>query len=243
MHHQPAVTMGDAYTGVDNLEVMAVAVKYRRFLARSVAELVVSDPGVTLLDFGAGTGTHARDLRDLGFDVCCIEIDRDLRSQLDAEGFSTFASIADLGGRTFPLVYTFNVLEHIVDDRAALDELFAATAPGGTLLVYVPALPSLFSSMDRKVGHLRRYRRRQLERLIRTAGFNITRSTYVDSLGWFATMLYKMVGNDRGDIGTRSVGLYDRFAFPVSRALDRLTGNLFGKNLLVVATRPQGDPA
>jgi hypothetical protein len=57
----------------------------------------------------------------------------------------------------------------------------------------------------------------------------------VDSLGTMATLAYKVAGNRRGDISTRSVGAYDRYLFPASRVLDRVTGRLFGKNLALVA--------
>ena len=90
--------------------------------------------------------------------------------------------------------------------------------------------------MDRRVGHYRRYRRAGLERLVRSAQFRILRSEYVDSVGFFVSLVYRMLRRD-GTISTRSVVLYDRVAFPISRALDRVTRSFFGKNLLLVATR------
>lgn len=45
---------------------------------------------------------------------------------------------ADLTPQSFDLVAAFDVLEHIEDDRAAVAQLFAATRPGGRLLVHVP---------------------------------------------------------------------------------------------------------
>lgn len=237
MHERPPQLETGDYSAVDNLEVMSVAVNYRRFLARTVAD--VAGEGVrTALDFGAGTGTHARDLAAQGFSVTCVELDDDLAGRLRKSGFETVRDIAELAGRRFEAVYTFNVLEHIEDDEASLRDIYEAVEPGGRAIVYVPALPALFSSMDRKVGHLRRYRRSELVGRVERAGFRVVEATYVDSLGVLATLLYKVVGNDRGDISERSVGFYDRVAFPLSRVIDRLTGGLFGKNLLVIGERP-----
>jgi SAM-dependent methyltransferase len=227
------------YAGVDNLEVMACARNYLRFLNDSIAQ-VAGDPqlGPRLLDFGAGTGTHALDLRARGYVVSCAEIDDALRTRLAVEGFDVRPSPDEFEARTFQVVYTMNVLEHIEDDAAALRSLCRVLRPGGLLLVYVPALEQLRSSMDRKVGHVRRYHRRPLIELVSRAGFEVDRASYVDSLGYFTTLLYRLVGSRNGDISTRAVALYDRAVFPVSRAVDRFTGLRFGKNLLLVARRP-----
>ena len=131
-----------------------------------------------------------------------------------------------------------NVLEHIDDDVAAVRSLAGALRPGGKLVVYVPAFQVLFSSMDTKVGHLRRYRLGQLVDTVRQAGFHVDRCRYVDSLGFAATLAYKAVGSRQGDISGGSVSFYDSYGFPVSRGLDRALDRVVGKNLLLVATRP-----
>lgn len=229
----------DAYTGVDNLEVMDVARRYRAFLVRAVTDTVgPPERAGRLLDFGSGTGTIARPLRDLGYNVVCVEPDGAMRGSLTSDGFEAAPSLDGHASESFDAVYSMNVLEHIEDDGATLAGLRAATRPGGRLVLYVPALQSLFSAMDRKVGHLRRYRRRALEQLVSAAGYQVDRCRYVDVLGVPAALVYKVVGNKRGDLNRGSVATYDRLAFPVSRALDRVTGRALGKNLLLLATRP-----
>ena len=54
-------------------------------------------------------------------------------------------------------VTLLDVLEHQQDDRAFLSALVAKMAPGSTLLLTVPALPSLWSQWDVALGHFRRY--------------------------------------------------------------------------------------
>jgi hypothetical protein len=109
--------------------------------------------------------------------------------------------------------------------------------PHGRLLIYVPAFPILFSSMDHKVGHMRRYRQNGLAQLLRQAGLTVDYIGYRDSLGFLATLMFKLVGNDSGRINRRALIAHDRFAFPVSRLLDRCTGQWFGKNLVAVTHR------
>jgi SAM-dependent methyltransferase len=229
----------DCYSGVDNLEVMKAARNYLRFLNDSIAA-VAGPPsaGRSLVDFGAGAGTHALDLRARGYDVSCVEIDAVLRERLLSDGLDARSSLDAFAPRRFDVAYTMNVLEHVDDDLAVLQGLRDQLVPAGRLLVYVPALEVLYSAMDRKVGHVRRYHRRALVDVVRRAGFVIDRSAYVDSLGFFTTLLYKAVGSRNGDIGAPSVAAYDRFIFPASRRADRVLDRWFGKNLLLVAHRP-----
>ncbi len=225
------------YEGVDNLEVMEVARRYRAFLVRAVTDAVgPPERAGRLLDFGSGTGTIARPLRELGYDVACVELDPQLRDSLAADGFETASSVGDFAPESFHSVYSMNVLEHIDDDAGAFTSLRAVTRVGGRLVLYVPALQFLFSAMDAKIGHLRRYRRRPLQELAERAGFTVDRCRYVDVLGVPAALLYKAF-NREGDLNPRSVATYDRVAFPVSRVLDHLTGRAVGKNLLLLGTR------
>jgi SAM-dependent methyltransferase len=132
------------------------------------------------------------------------------------------------------------VLEHIADDAAAVAELYRCLRPGGRLLVYVPAFQVLYSQMDTHVGHFRRYRRKPLVELLGSAGFDVRAAYYVDSLGFLATLVYKLVGDRSGRVSPGSVGFYDSFVFPLSRLVDGLTLGSFGKNLAVVVAKPGG---
>jgi SAM-dependent methyltransferase len=231
-----ASTGAASYTGTDNLEVMKEAELYNRYLTRLITTQLKS--GDTVLDFGAGLGTFAYPLRARGIDPICVEPDAALRNGLDREGFRTHAGLADIANASVDFIYTLNVLEHIADDHGAVRELARKLAPGGRILVYVPAFPVLFSSMDRKVGHLRRYRRRQLEQRLVEAGLRVSRSQYVDSLGFVATLVYRTVGRGAGDINRSALRIYDRFVFPISLGLDTLVSRWLGKNLLVIGAKP-----
>jgi SAM-dependent methyltransferase len=224
------------YTGTDNLEVMAEAVNYNAFLHAQVA--ATARPGDRALDFGAGIGTFALEFARNGGDVACLEPDPAQAGRLEASGLRVFRSLDEVADASLDYAYTLNVLEHIDDDAAAMRALAAKLRPGGRLFVYVPAFPVLYSSMDRKVGHVRRYRREGLAALVAGAGLQDVRARYVDSLGFLAALAYKWIGNDRGDIDRGALRFYDRFVFPPSRLLDRAAGRWFGKNVLLTARRP-----
>lgn len=225
-----------AYSGTENLEVMAEARNYNRFLANIVSS--GANISERILDFGTGLGTFAMQLQERGFNVLCVEPDPKLGEQLRSKGLLVVDEIVKIQESSVDYVYTLNVLEHIKDDGEALREIFLCLKPGGRLLIYVPAFPVLYTSMDSRVGHHRRYLRRNLVALLEQGGFQIDDSRYVDSLGFFVTLLFKAFDNGTGKIGRTSLKLYDRLVFPLSRFLDRLFWPLFGKNILVRARRP-----
>lgn len=221
------------YTGVDNLEVMREAHNYNRFLLSTVRRYAKAS--ARIIDFGAGTGEFALPLVALGCNVTAVEPDDLMQRRLREGGMQAVSSPRELADQSFDYVYTLNVLEHVENDVAALRELYVKLAAQGTILIYVPAFPLLYTSMDAKVGHMRRYTRRTLIAAVRAAGFDVGHVAYVDSIGFFAALLFKFVGNKDGDVSVAALKLYDRVVFPLSRALDLLVQRWFGKNLLLVA--------
>ncbi len=225
-----------AYSGIDVLEVMESATNYNRFLF-SLIEKYVSR-GDSILDFGAGAGRFAKAFAFKGYEILCVELDASLSERLAQVGLKAFTSLDAVEDQSIDYVYSLNVLEHISDDVAAFQKLYAKLKPNGRLLIYVPAMQWLYTSFDRRIGHIRRYSRRTLSHILDSVGFSIECIRYADSLGVLATALYKLFGDRGGMLSAKSVRIYDRFGFPLSVLLDHLLGSIVGKNIVVVARRP-----
>lgn len=223
------------YTGIDVLETLEKATNYSSLLLDLILE---NSQGCTrMLDFGAGTGTFAKLLRTKEIDVACVEPDTHLVERLIRDGFLTFNDLNDVPDGSCEFIFTLNVLEHVEDDWASFRRLASKLAKGGRLLVYVPAYQILWTSLDERVKHYRRYRRASLERLARSAGLGVCKTRYVDSLGFFAALGFKVLGNKNGHLSARAVILYDRCVVPLSRLLDFLFGRLLGKNIYLIASK------
>jgi SAM-dependent methyltransferase len=225
------------YTGTSNLEIMQEAVKYNSFLASLVLNRTKQLPPQKMLDVGAGIGVIAEQMRKAGHSVTCMEPDAQQANILAKKGFEVYISLEDVPNEAFDWVYAFNVLEHVADDKQALIEWSAKMklCAESRLLIYVPAFEILFSSMDRQVGHFRRYQKRELTAKIRYAGLiPVAKIYYADCLGFLASMIYKFV-NKSGNIDRKSLIFYDRYCFPLSKIGDLFFRKLFGKNVFIIA--------
>lgn len=225
-----------AYSGVDNLETMKYAVNYNAYLLRNIFSGCDSADYVCL-DFGAGNGFFANEVRKSGKRLVCVEKDDTLRQELRESSFEVKMSLQEVGTEEVDYVYSLNVLEHIEDDSHILAELFRVLKHGKRAFIYVPAMTMLYSSMDRKVGHIRRYSRDELIRKVKSAGFRLEHCTYCDTVGFVSTLVYKFLGNTDGSINRRTVVFFDRVLFPLNRFLDWVFGNWLGKNIIVLARK------
>ena len=191
-----------------------------------------------ILDFGAGVGTLAKIFNESwSIKVECVEIDPIQRVELSRIGLINFPSLKACN-KKYEYIYSSNVLEHIEDDLLALKELYETLHQGGVLVIYVPALPFLFSNFDESVGHFRRYTKKSLEKKISQVGFSYFKSEYCDSIGILGSLIVKYFGYDEV-LGQNKVLLriYDKYIFPISRVLDIFLKKFIGKNLLVICVK------
>jgi SAM-dependent methyltransferase len=134
-----------------------------------------------VLDVGCGTGATSAALAEFGR-VFAVDLSAEAIRFAQSRGLETAAMNAGalaISDQAFQLVVALDVIEHLEDDRAAMDELRRVLAPGGRILVTVPAYKWLWSSHDVANGHWRRYRRGELKRLLEVSGFQVEVCSYV----------------------------------------------------------------
>lgn len=191
----------------------------------------------TVLDFGAGIGSIAS-LFAKYTDIFpyTLEIDQIQADVLRKRGFSPVESIDDLPGE-IDFIYTSNVLEHIEDDLGVLKQLHAKLSDDGRIAIFVPAFESIWTTLDDKVGHRRRYTKAMLSDRLKAAGFQIESAGYKDSIGFLLAFLFKFIGSKSGEPSDFALWVFDRLLWPVSKVLDVVASPFFGKNVLAVARK------
>jgi SAM-dependent methyltransferase len=156
---------------------------------RTVLDVVIARLGLPqrarILDAGCGSGRNMVELARRGT-VTGIELSETsvaLARQRDV-GEVVAGSVLEMpfAEDSFDLAVSLDVIEHLEDDLGALRELRRTVAPGGSLLVTVPAYQWLWSGHDEINHHHRRYTRRSLQRVAEQAGWRQTRTTYFNSL-------------------------------------------------------------
>jgi SAM-dependent methyltransferase len=226
--------MEGQYSGVDVLEALESAHNYNDFLTRLIRESTESNE---LTDFGAGIGTFSKRLRTAGYQVKCIEPDPLQKEKLEEEGFETFVSITSIQDDSVSFIFSLNVFEHIEHDNIAIREVRQKLKPGGALLIYVPAFECLWTNLDDKLCHHRRYTKTTLRRLVEQEGLAIEHVRYADCLGFVAALVFRLLNRSASTVTATAVGFYDRWLFPISRILDKVFGRWFGKNVYVLCKR------
>ena len=219
------------YVGKDNLDVMADAHVYNAYLLASLTKSI-NQSQMKILDFGAGKGEFADKIQD-AFENCKVmAFEPDETLLASSKMVVRIHSLNDVKNESLDLIYSFNVLEHIENDTQTLAQLYDKLKKGGKLVLYVPAFPCLYSEMDKKVGHWRRYTKKELVTKVQNVGFKIVSCHYKDGIGWFASWLYKLQKNSQGNINPRLLKIYDKWVMPLSILLDKITfGLILGKNI------------
>ena len=227
------------YPGQHQTEATAAARRYHDWILREFKPYI----GNAVAEVGAGTGHFSERLLNLGIEqLDAFEpsenmfplLHERLRSIPNARAVKEFFG---RGGHTsgFDTVLYVNVLEHIEDDVAELARAYETLKPGGHLLVFVPALQWLHGDLDRRVGHHRRYYKRDLVAKVREAGFTIAKAKYFDSAGvlpWYVGFVLL-----DGSITVNKASLYDAVAVPIVSRIERFIPPPIGKNVLVVGRK------
>jgi SAM-dependent methyltransferase len=138
-----------------------------------------------ILDAGCGSGRNMVELTRRGT-VTGIELSETSMALARERGCGEVlqGSVLEMpfAEDSFDLAVCLDVVEHLEDDVAALRELRRTVAPGGTLLVTVPAYQWLWSGHDVINHHHRRYTRRSLQQAGQQAGWHQVRTTYFNAL-------------------------------------------------------------
>jgi SAM-dependent methyltransferase len=173
----------------------------RRTVLRHLALLVPAQGRLRLLDAGCGTGGMLHEIERAGLAVDAVGIDFSedavrFTRERGIEGVAR-ASVVDIpyADASFDVVVSLDVLCHanVGDDGRALGEFHRVLAPGGHLILNLPAFASLMSAHDEAVWTRRRYRRSELARMLKAAGFRPLRLTYRTSLLFIPAAIVRLL--------------------------------------------------
>ena len=226
----------------DVLEDMAEMPNYNNWIFEHFIENVA---GKTV-EIGAGLGTISERLLPHTTHLDLVEPTPSLAVKLEtkfADDSGCLVShktlehwLEGIHEETFDTAVMVNVLEHIEDDSAATRGLFNALKPGGRIMIFVPALPFLYSELDRLYGHFRRYRRNELKLCVENAGFSVEKLHYFDITGVLPWWLFNTLLG-KTSFHKPSLTFYDKIVVPLTKIFERIIPLPFGKSLILIAKK------
>lgn len=165
--------------GHDILHRLSSTHRFNTWMAETIAPWV----GVDVLEIGAGMGnltmkllprSHyvASDIDPLHLDFLRHVIASGARVEVERADLESTEDFERLAGR-FDTVVCLNVVEHVRQDELALSNIHRALRPGGRACILVPQGPRLYGSLDKVLGHFRRYTQAELRAKMEGAGFDV----------------------------------------------------------------------
>lgn len=204
----------------------------------------------TIWDLGGGSGEVAHYLRDHGHSVIEIE------PSLTGATIASQRGITSLCGRlrdfhlpsesiqTFTM---FDVLEHLSNRDEVLAETYRTLAPGGRLVLSVPALNALWSQFDDDAGHFRRYNKASIRNELKSQGFTVERIGYFFTLTVLPVFVLRAIpyrlGRTQSTAAREALGPEGGALGAVARRIERKIAlrTPIGSSILVIATKTRNE--
>lgn len=208
----------------------------------------------TALDVGCGTGGTVKTLLEspisnvIGSDISPYATA--LAARVASPGSAFVVSRAEalpLAEGSMGALISLDVLEHLDDDLAAVQEYARAVGPDGLVVLAVPAYQWAWSDHDVLLGHRRRYVAPELRALAEQAGLEVVRCAYFHS--WLVPIAFVLRRTPARHLVKRSAEEASFVSQRVNRILvtvtdaerwvSRFVDIPFGLSILMVARVPR----
>ena len=161
------------------------------------------------LDCGCGFGNSTIQAENdgfasFGFDISTYKIKfaESLKKREKTQFLAASAERIPFKNNSFDVVYCNHVLEHLCDDHLALDEISRIIKDKGFLVLTVPNINNLATSLNLRMKrkfpytdktHFREYEEATLKSILRSHCFKIIEATVNDFIPPFASKLFHFI--------------------------------------------------
>jgi len=223
---------------------------YYRAKASQMENLLGGQKFDSVLDVGAGSGFFAKHLleKDVVQNGICVDPNYESNYEEIHQG-KTLNYRQNISSHNSDLVLMMDVLEHVDDDLELLRNYVKLSKPGTIFLLTVPAFMFMWSPHDDYLGHYRRYKISTLERVIESAGLQISQGSYFFAGVFPISMISRLIGRISGLFLTKHPAKSQRknhgktintLFYSICHIEQRLVkrNRLFGLSVFCVARKP-----
>ena len=189
-----------------------------------------------LAEIGPGKGEFFNYYKKYLKSINLVEPDRNLFNLLKSKHKKNNVKITnktiDQVKDKFETIIYFDVLEHIKNDLKEVQNAKKRLKDNGILIFSVPAFQTFYNEFDKSVGHFKRYNKKDFEIISKKTHLKIIKMHHYDSFGLLLLILNKVLNFSSRNIGNK-IKIWN-FFIPLSRLIDLVTFNKFGKSLICV---------
>lgn len=135
----------------------------------------------------------------------------------------------------FDTIIASNVVEHIENDKLAIENCFKMLKPGGRVVILVPAYNWLYNPFDKELGHFRRYTKSTLSTLIQSGGFRIIGEKYFNALGMLGWWVSGSILRKK-TLPANQLSFYNKIV-PLARLIDKVLLRRIGLSVIVAGEK------
>lgn len=226
--------------GLSVLDSISTANNFNKWMYDTIAPHCKGD----ILEIGSGVGNISQYLIKNNSQVCLSDIRENYRNiikrkfnlndekvfELDIVNPNFTTDYSHLLGR-FDSIICLNVIEHVLNDNLAIENIMKLLKPDGNSIILVPAFQNLYNGIDKTLEHYRRYNKKTLTNLASKHG-SIEKTFYFNTIGILAWIIGgRLLGNKT--IEENKMGLFDFFV-PIHKLIDKLFCNKIGLSVICV---------
>jgi len=196
----------------------------KKYLKKEIAEV------------GPGRGGFVDYYKKNARSLCLVEQEkkllRYLKKKYSNKKITIKNSTLDKIQNKFNTILYFDVLEHIKNDLKEIKSAKKKLKKNGFLIFSVPAFQIFYNNFDKSVGHYKRYNKKDFRLIASKTNLEIKKMIYYDSIGLLLVILSKIFNLSNKNL-ENNIKIWN-FLIPISRFIDLITFNKFGKSLLCV---------
>ncbi len=171
--------------------------KGRRKLLDAIIKNLPQKKSLRILDSGCCTGYNLYLLSKYG-KVSGVDTEKKAVAYCKKRGFKQIRLLKNglklpFKDHSFDLVTSLDVIEHVSEDEEYLKELYRVLAPGGYIILFTPAIQFLWSQLDVKSHHVRRYDKKMLASKFRNTKFVVKDIKYFNYLMFPPVLLIRLL--------------------------------------------------